>query len=127
MPKASAADAATPQPAPDAQAADPVATQPPDTSTTPPAEPATPEPAITGRWGYVSDDPLIYTAVPVTPARGDVVAWPDVPPAADGRWKATDAEVTRWPDNHPKTIAATEAAQIAGRAGAQPADAPKEG
>jgi hypothetical protein len=50
----------------------------------------------------VSDDPLIYTNVPVTPRRGDVVAWPDAPPVDDGRWKPTNAPVTRLPDNAPK-------------------------
>jgi hypothetical protein len=102
MPKAAAADAATPKPA-DAPAPDPVATQPPDPTPAPPAEPpAKDTAAVTGRWEYVSDDPLIYTNVPVTPKRGDVVAWPDAPPVDDGRWKPTDAPVTRRPDNAPK-------------------------
>jgi hypothetical protein len=137
MPRATgpAADAAIPQPAADTPApAEPVAQEPKETPDT--AEAEAPE-EVTGRWEYVSADPLIYASVPVTPRPGDVVAWPGNPvvqpdgteaivpgpPATDGRWKATDSPVTRWPDNHPQTLADAEAAQVAARI--QP-EAPKE-
>lgn len=104
----------------------------PDTPSDPPAVPDVP------RWVYESDDPLIYSHVPVTPSRGDVVEWPGNPgvddkgnavivpgpPADDGRWKPTTDPATRWPDNHPHTIAAAEAAPIAA---AEAALAQKEG
>lgn len=98
----------------------------PDQPTDPPVADAAPA-STTPRWVYVSDDPLIYTNVPVTPVRGDVVEWPGRPgvdkdgqpttipgpPADDGRWELTADAVTRLPDNHPDHIAAAEAAQVA--------------
>lgn len=119
MPRAEspAADAATPE----------------TTSTAAPASVDAPQPDVP-RWRYDSDDPLIYSHVPVTPKRGDVVAWPGNPvrqpdgtttvvpgpPAADRRWTPTTDPVTRWPDNHPDTVAANNAA-------AQAAASVKEG
>ncbi len=108
MPRATspAADAATPE-------------------TTTPVPPAAVSPTDVPRWRYDCDEPVIYANVPVTPLRGDVVAWPGNPvpgkdggitivpgpPADDGRWTPTTDPVTRWPDNHPLTIAAAEAAR----------------
>lgn len=89
MPKAPAADAAVPeQPQPG----------------------AAPEPAGWPCWRYDGQPGRVYTAIPVTPAPGDVVAWPRIP-SDDGAWTATDSPATRRPDNHRP----------------DPADTPKEG
>lgn len=50
-------------------------------------------------WRYTGEHGNTYAAVPVTVSLGDIIAHVG-PPAEDGRWEATDAEVTRHRDNH---------------------------
>ena len=69
-----------------------------------PVTPNVPDPTSTGadewsNWRYLGEHRLTYAGIPVTVALGDVIAHPG-PPADDGRWEPTDAEVTRHRDNH---------------------------
>ena len=50
-------------------------------------------------WRYTGEHANTYAAVPVTVAPGDIIVHFG-PPADDGRWEPTDAEVTRHRDNH---------------------------
>lgn len=73
------------------------------------------EPApVWGNWRYLGHrTDIVYTAVPVTPAPGDVVGWWG-PPGHDGCWEQTDAEPTRMPDNHRPDITEEQAAKLRG-------------
>lgn len=50
-------------------------------------------------WRYIGEHPNTYAAIPVTATPGDIIVHFG-PPADDGRWEPTDAEVTRHRDNH---------------------------
>jgi len=93
MPKASAADAATPSAADAApDKAVPLAQESPAAADEAPA-------LAWGRWVYTGPPGRIYADIPVTPDPGDVIAWHS-PPAADGCWTETDLPESRMPDNH---------------------------
>jgi hypothetical protein len=79
--------------------ADPVAQESAAAPTETPADETAPEAPEWGRWEYVGSTPMTYPAVPVTVEPGDVIAHLGAP-AGDGRWQATDAEVSTHPDNH---------------------------
>lgn len=65
-----------------------------------PIEPEVAE-APPANWRFIGEHQLVYPHIPVTVGTGDVIAH-DGPPAPDGRWEPTDAEVTRRPDNAPQ-------------------------
>jgi hypothetical protein len=122
-PAADAVDqAASAAPPVEASPAEPVATQPPDTLIQPDPEPAAPA-AETPAWGprlghphtgddwgtwvYTGPPGRTYAYIPVTVDPGDVIRHCGIP-ADDGCWQPTDAESTRWPDNHrPEPVADT--------------------
>lgn len=57
------------------------------------------KPAPVTNWRYVGDLERVYTVVPVTVRRGDVIAWPCMP-AEDGNWEPTADAVNKEPDNY---------------------------
>lgn len=60
-------------------------------------------------WRYTGPAGRVYTALPVTPEPGNVVAWPQAP-STDGCWDQVNEPVTRLPDNHPDVIEAANTA-----------------
>jgi hypothetical protein len=52
-------------------------------------------------WRYTGEEQRVYTHVPVTVDRGDVIAHVGAP-ADDGRWEPHPGPITRQPDNTPK-------------------------
>lgn len=83
--KAKAATAATPD-------------EPPNEIATTASTGADPAEVQWSNWRYTGEHANTYPAVPVTVAPGDIVLHLG-PPAPDGRWEATEDEVTRRRDN----------------------------
>jgi hypothetical protein len=81
-------------------------TPPPETTEVPEAPADTGASPSPGAHVYIAPYPVTYPHIPLTCRPGDVWAWPDATPPADGRWEPTDLPVNTSPDNEPRPVAA---------------------